>query len=141
MIKLIESDSGSKKSAKKSSKKSVSPNARKDATDAILAMGNDNPDAPSATEYTEDELPRLDYLFDVISWLIHLYSGNLDLMNESGEHIDIPTLDADQAAKAKSKLDGKVKQLINKVEKIVESPEPVEDAAIDDIKNELRSYY
>lgn len=133
----------SKKRKTKAKTKAKTPDARKDATDAILNNTNQaNTEEPDdVSEYTEDELPRLDFLFDAISWLIHLYSGNVELMNESASHIDLPAVEADQLNELKSKLDSKVKQLIEKVEGIVDSPEPVSQEEISDIENELRSYY
>ena len=58
-------------------------------------------DAGAQQQFTDGELTQLDALFDTLSWLICLLSGNYSTMNESGKLIGIGELTPEQAVAAR----------------------------------------
>ena len=89
--------------------------------------------------FTPAELTQLDTMFDVVSWLVYLFAGNYEMMNQIGASIGFNTMDATQAAAARAKLQGKMGGLVERIEKMVNSAEPVEATAVSDIKNEIEA--
>jgi hypothetical protein len=90
-------------------------------------------------EFTVDELSRLDVLFDILSWLTHLFAGNYKAMNELGGTIGFGQLDIAKVDVVKSKLREQVDGLISKVESMIEQPKPIEATAVSDIENEIKA--
>lgn len=96
-------------------------------------------DTGATPPYTEEELVQLDLLFDMVSWLIYLYAGNFDMMNQLGPTIGLPVIDSKQAGAVKDKLRGKMDELVKRMETMVEKPEPIETSAVSDIQNEIKA--
>lgn len=97
------------------------------------------PNAGAQQSFTESELVQLDLLFDMMSWLIYLLSGNYEMMNQLGGSIDFKSLEPAQAIAVKDKLRDKTAGIAEKIDKMISSPAPLEPSAVSDIQNEIKA--
>ena len=97
------------------------------------------PNAGAQQSYTESELVQLDLLFDMMSWLVYLLSGNYERMNQLSQTIDFKSLKPEEAMAAKDKLREKTIAIAAKIDKMISSPEPLEPSAVSDIQNEIKA--
>lgn len=122
---------------------------RKDATSGIVLpvkpQGQPAADpapkipAKAETPFTPDELVQLDLLFDIVSWTICLFSGNVEELNKLGETLKFGSLDAQKAAEVRAKLRNTVAGLTDKVGALLDKAEPIEASAVSDIQNEIKA--
>lgn len=87
-----------------------------------------------------DELSKLDVLFDILSWLICLYTGDYDKMNSIGQTIGFGQVDIAKAPQIRDSLKAQISQLSSKLESSLNSPEPLPAEAVSDIENEIKAY-
>lgn len=97
-------------------------------------------DAGLTSEFTPEELTRLDKLFDILSWLICLVTGDYERMNSIGAAIGFGTVDPAKAPQIRAKLKDQIDQLGAKVETMLDSPKPVPAETVSDIENEIKAY-
>ena len=141
--------------SKKKSKKAKS--ARERAKDIILKkalvgpqVGEQTPPDQSSTQtsidtgdnaeaFTPEELNRLDFLFDILSWIICLFTGAYDKMNVIGDSIGLKQLDAETAKTFKQAMQEQIPALTAKCEALIDSDSPISAEDVSDIENTIRA--
>jgi len=93
----------------------------------------------NAEAFTPEELNRLDFLFDILSWIICLFTGDYDKMNAIGESIGLKQLDAETAKAFKQAMQEQMPALTAKCEALIDSDSPISAEDVSDIENTIRA--
>ena len=93
----------------------------------------------NAEAFTPEELNRLDFLFDILSWIICLFTGDYDKMNAIGDTIGLKQLDAETAKAFKQAMQEQMPALIAKCEALIDSDSPISVEDVSDIENTIRA--
>lgn len=95
--------------------------------------------AENTPQFTDADLNALDALYDIVSWLVYLFSGNYEKMNESAVAIAFRPLTAEEAATVKAKLRDKIVELANSIDKAIETDKPIAATVVSDIRNQIEA--
>lgn len=93
----------------------------------------------NAEAFTPEELNRLDFLFDILSWIICLFTGDYDKMNAIGNSIGLKQLDAEAAKAFKQAMQEQTPALTAKCEALIDSESPISAEDVSDIENTIRA--